>query len=104
MATVSALVDSGSAVNVLQYGVGLQLGLEWERQATPVTLTGSLARLPARGVIISGQVGQLPPVELAFAWTQSDDIPTTLGQVNFFAEFDVCFFRSLGEFEIRHRG
>ena len=32
------------------------------------------ARLPARGVIISGQVESFPPVELAFAWTQSTDV------------------------------
>jgi hypothetical protein len=69
--TVPGLLDTGSTVNVLPYPVGLQLGLLWEQQPTQVHLTGSLARLPARGVIVSGQVASFPPVELAFAWTQS---------------------------------
>jgi hypothetical protein len=35
-ASVSALVDSGSAVNVLPYDVGRQLGADWERQTIAV--------------------------------------------------------------------
>ncbi|ETW98998.1 MAG: hypothetical protein ETSY1_16615 [Candidatus Entotheonella factor] len=63
-------------------------------------MTGSLARLPSRGVILSGQVASFPSVDLAFAWTQAEDVPVILGQVNFFMEFDVCFFRSQLAFEI----
>lgn len=99
--TVSGLLDTGSTINVLPYTVGQQLGLVWEQQTTPVHLTGNLARLPARGVIVSGQVASLPPVELAFAWTQSTEMPVMLGQVNFFMEFDVCFFGSQATFEIK---
>ena len=76
----------------------------WEHQTTLVQLTGSLARLPARGVIVSGQVASFPPVDLAFAWTQTPDVPTILGQVNFFMEFDVCFFRAQAAFEITPKG
>lgn len=99
--TVSGLLDTGSTVNVLPYTVGLQRGLVWEVQTTPVHLTGNLARLPARVVIVSGQVESFPPVQLAFAWTQSTDVPVILGQVNFFMEFDICFFRSQSVFEVR---
>jgi hypothetical protein len=67
-------------------------------------VTGSLARLPARGVIVSGQVASLPLVELAFAWTQSTAVPMILGQVNFFMEFDVCFFRLQAAFEVTPKG
>jgi hypothetical protein len=98
--TVPGLLDTGSTVNVLPYNVGLQLGLMWEEQQTQVHLTGNLARLPARGVIVSGQVASFPPVELAFAWTQSIEVPVILGHVNFFMEFDVCFFGSQAAFEI----
>ncbi len=97
---VAGLLDTGSTVNVLPYPIGLQLGLVWEQQTTPVHLTGSLARLPARGVIVSGHVASFPPVELAFAWTQATEVPLILGQVNFFIEFDVCFFRSQSAFEV----
>jgi Aspartyl protease len=102
--TVAGLLDTGSTVNVLPYPLGLQLGLVWEQQPTRVHLTGSLARLPARGVIVSGQVASFPVVELAFAWTQSTEVPMILGQVNFFMEFDVCFFRSQAAFEINPKG
>ena len=102
--TVTGLLDTGSTVNVLPYPLGLQLGLVWEQQPTQVHLTGSLARLPARGVIVSGQVAVFPPVELAFAWTQSTEVPMLLGQVNFFMEFDVCFFRSQSAFEVNPKG
>ncbi len=102
--TVTGLLDTGSTVNVLPYPLGLQLGFVWEQQPTRVHLTGSLARLPARGVIVSGQVTSFPPVALAFAWTQSTEVPMILGQVNFFMEFDVCFFRSQAAFEVNPKG
>ena len=98
--TVMGLLDTGSTVNVLPYAVGLQLGLVWEEQTTHVQLTGTLARLPARGVILLGIVEPFSPVDLAFAWTQSEEVPVLLGQVNFFMEFDVCFFRSESVFEV----
>jgi hypothetical protein len=41
--------------------------------------------------------------QLAFAWTQADDIPLILGQVNFFMEFDVCFYRAQRAFDVRPR-
>ena len=94
------LLDTGSTVNVLPYPIGLQLGFVWEQQTTPVYVTGSLERLPARGVIVSDHVASFLPVELAFAWTQATEVPLILGQVNFFIEFDVCFFRSQSAFEV----
>ncbi|NER98249.1 MAG: hypothetical protein F6J86_31225 [Symploca sp. SIO1B1] len=38
---------------------------------------------------------------LAFAWTSSLKAPLILGQTNCFMEFDVCFYRSKMEFEIK---
>ncbi|QEH31948.1 hypothetical protein OJF2_04150 [Aquisphaera giovannonii] len=49
------------------------------------------------------RVATFPPTRLVFAWTRSDTVPVLLGQVNFFMEFDVCFFRSRSEFELRPR-
>jgi len=82
--TIPGLLDTGSTVNVLPYNVGLQLGLVWEQQPTRVYLTGNLARLPARGVIVSGEAASFPPVQLAFVWTQSTEVPVILGHVSFF--------------------
>jgi len=98
---LSALVDSGAAINVLPYAVGLQLGFDWTQETRPVQLSGNLASIEARVVVLSVAVGNFSPVRLAFAWANTDAIPVILGQVNFFMEFDVCFFRSRGIFEVR---
>ena len=98
--SVSALLDTGSAVNVLPYEVGLQLGADWDRQTTVVRLTGNLANEPARVLTVLGSVGALPSARLVFAWTRAPSVPVILGQVNFFIEFDVCFYRSRSLFEV----
>ncbi len=101
--TASALVDSGAALNVLPYSLGLRLGAVWERQTVPVKLSGNLATSEARALLLTGRVADFAPVRLAFAWTRSDSVPVILGQVNFFMEFDVSFSRSRLLFEIRRK-
>ena len=98
---VLALLDTGASVNVLPYRVGLELGATWEEQTTSVTLAGNLASVEARGLLLSANVGNFNPVPLVFAWSQSNDIPLLLGRMNFFLEFDVCFYRSQLFFEVR---
>lgn len=95
------LVDSGAAINVLPHGVGLRLGAVWEHQTTPVQLTGNLAAFEVRVLVVSATIGKLPLVRLVFAWTRADSVPVILGQINFFLEFDVCFFRSRYRFEVK---
>ena len=99
--SVSALLDTGSAVNVLPYEVGLQLGAVWDQQPITVRLTGNLANEPARVVTVMETVGTLPSARLVFAWTRARAVPLILGQVNFFMEFDVCFYRSRPLFEVK---
>ena len=103
VANVSALVDSGAALSVLPYDVGVQLAAVWEQQTIPVQLAGNLAGSDARAILVMATVGQFAPVRLAFARTRNNQIPVILGQVNFFMEFDVCFFRSQLAFEIKPR-
>ena len=100
-ATVSGLLDTGASLNVLPYSRGVELGFEWDRQTVSLTLSGALASVEARAIGVSTLVGAFAPVHLGFAWARTDDVPVILGQVNFFAEFDVCFFRSRQVFEIR---
>ena len=95
------LLDTGAAVNVLPYTVGVDLGFEWDQQTTAVQLSGNLAVADARAVLVSGVVGGFAPVRLAFAWARVDSVPLILGQINFFLEFDVCFFRARQVFEVR---
>jgi hypothetical protein len=64
------LLDTGATVNVLPHEVGLELGLEWVEQRRSIKLTGNLAQYEARGVILSGSIGQFEPVPLIFAWTR----------------------------------
>lgn len=97
----SGLADSGAAINVLPYALGVQLGFDWDQQTRSVQLSGNLALVEARVVVLSAVVGSFPPVRLAFAWARTDAVSVLLGQVNFFMEFDVCFFRSRGVFEVR---
>ncbi|MBD2448647.1 retroviral-like aspartic protease [Nostoc sp. FACHB-152] len=97
---VSALLDTGASVNVLPYSVGVQLGATWEEQTTSVILAGNLASVEARGLLVSAQIGNFDPVRLVFAWSLSDDAPLLLGRMNFFLEFDVCFYRSQLTFEV----
>lgn len=97
---IPGLLDSGADVNVLPYHLGLALGAVWENQQTAVQLSGNLANYEARGLLLTATVANFPPVTLAFAWTRAEDVPLILGQVNFFAEFEVCFFRSRKLFSV----
>lgn len=98
---VAGLLDTGASVNVLPYSVGVQLGAMWKEQTISVTLAGNLAAVEARGLLVSAQISNFAPVQLVFAWSLSDDAPLLLGRMNFFLEFDVCFYRSQLAFEVR---
>lgn len=95
------LVDSGATVNVLPYELGLQLGGVWEDRRAIIQLAGNLGNLPAMPFSAISQIGEFLPTELVFAWSRSSDVPLILGQTNFFMEFDICFYRSTSEFEVK---
>jgi len=44
------LLDTGAAVNVLPYSVGVALGADWGQQRAAIPLTGSLGRVEARAL------------------------------------------------------
>nr|WP_290222344.1 aspartyl protease family protein [Trichocoleus desertorum] len=96
----TGLLDTGASVNVLPYPIGVELGYAWERQTTALSLTGNLAQYEARVAVVQAVIGQFVPVQLVFAWTQATNVPLILGQVNFFMEFNVCFYRSELQFEV----
>jgi len=98
---VDALLDTGATINVLPFHLGSALGAIWEQQRTLVHLAGNLAQFEARALVVSATVGRFPSVLQAFAWVRTDEVPLLLGQVNFFQNFDVCFYRSSQVFEIR---
>lgn len=100
---VAGLLDTGAAVNVLPYSIGQALGARWDDQTTVVHLAGSLGQIEARALVLMASHAQLTPhepVRLVFAWTRDEDAPVIFGQTNFFMEFDVCFYRTQGVFEV----
>lgn len=96
----NGLIDTGAAVNVLPYSVGISLGGIWDETKRGLRLAGNLGRFRAQGILIQATVASFKPVELAFAWTELDSIPLLLGQVNFLMQFDVCIYRSQLQLEI----
>ena len=53
----TGLVDSGAAINVLPYSLGAQLGFDWSRETRSVELSGNLATVEARVVVLSAVAG-----------------------------------------------
>ncbi|MBD2448120.1 hypothetical protein H6G76_13275 [Nostoc sp. FACHB-152] len=97
---VLGLVDSGATVSVLPYEIGIQLGAIWEDSKAIIQLAGNLSNQLAMPFFAHAEIGNYPPVRLAFAWVRKANIPLILGQTNFFLEFDICFYRSKLEFDI----
>lgn len=97
----NGLVDSGATVNVMPYELGLQLGGVWDERKAIIQLAGNLGNQPAIPFLARAVISNFPPVQLVFAWVSSLNAPLILGQTNFFLEFDVCFYRSKLEFEIK---
>jgi hypothetical protein len=95
------LVDSGATVNVLPLELGVELGAIWDDRKAILRVSGSLGSQPAIPIFALGEIDGLPAARLAFAWINQSGVPLILGQTNFFMEFDVCFYRSHLEFEIR---
>jgi hypothetical protein len=95
------LVDSGATVNVLPYDIGLALGGVWDDRQAIIPLAGNLGNQLAMPFSTIVQIGEFSQVELLFAWVQRPNIPLILGQTNFSLEFDVCFYRSQSEFEVK---
>ncbi|MFO7033305.1 hypothetical protein B9T07_26755 [Limnospira fusiformis CCALA 023] len=95
------LVDSGATINVMQYNMGLQLGAIWADNKSMIQLTGNLGSQPALPLLAMAQIGDIAPIQLAFAWTKNINTPLILGQTNFLMEFDLCFYRSQMEFEVK---
>jgi hypothetical protein len=98
---VMGLVESGVAMNLLPYDLGVMLGLVWEQQTTPITLTGQFANMEVRAVAFDIIVPSLSdaPIKQDFAWVHGGDFPVTLGNT-FFMMFNISFYRSQKYFEI----
>jgi hypothetical protein len=101
---VEGLLDSGSDVNALPFGIGSALGAQWDPSKTTLRLAGAFSGTSAAPLLVMARVGDFAPVRLAFAWCQTNAVPLILGQTNFFMEFDICFFRSQSQFSVVPKG
>ena len=101
MVEALGLVDSGATINVLPYEMGLRLGAAWDESKAIIQLTGNLSTQQAMPFFATAEIGEFASVKLAFAWVNRPNTPLILGQTNFFMEFDVSFYRSKLEFEIK---
>lgn len=97
---VVGLVDSGATISVLPFDIGLELGAVWNEQEAVISLGGVGRGISAMELWVAATVDSYAPINLVFAWSQSNNIPVLFGQFNFFQEFDVHFYRSQFEFEI----
>lgn len=97
----SGLLDTGATVNVMPYHTGAEIGAVWEEGSASLKLTGNLAQYEAQPLVVEASIGSFSLVRLAFAWTRAEEVPLILGQVNFFMEYDVCFYRARRYFEVQ---
>ena len=82
-------------------GIEIVQQLGWEVPDWVIIPAGNLGNVAAQPLFPMAEIGDFPPVRLAFAWSRSDNVPLILGQMNFFMEFDICFYRSQLEFEVK---
>jgi hypothetical protein len=61
------LLDTGSSVNVLPYGLGLQLGAIWGNQKLTLPLGGNLARFEAKAILVRANIDRFKSVDMVFA-------------------------------------
>ena len=102
-AHIQGLIDTGSPISVLPYSVGAALGAVWDEQKTLGTLAGALVDVESRVLAVSGKSPSIDgaiDIPLLFAWAGTDAAPVLFGQTNFLMEFNVCFYRSQGFFDV----
>lgn len=97
---VTGMLDTGAMMSVIPHSVGARFGASWSSLTVPTLIGGVGGGVPAKLVTASGVIGTFPPIPLVFAWAASDDVPTVFGYLNFFLEFDVCFFATRGQFTV----
>ena len=103
---IAGIVDSGASVSVLPYRVGLALGAIWEELEELGPLVGNLGSSTTRALTVSAKILGLTGdfgIPLLFAWANSDSTPVSLGQIDFFVEFNACFYRAQNYFEVWRR-
>ena len=95
-----ALVDSGAALSVLPFDLGLQLGLDWNDAVIGSGLGNRIKPADSRFVFLDLIVESFQPFKNIFLWVNTNEIRLILGQANFLAHFDVLLSARKQEFTI----
>ncbi|HZQ07955.1 MAG TPA: hypothetical protein VFD70_15340 [Anaerolineae bacterium] len=95
-----ALVDSGAMMSVMPFNIGRQLGAVWDEREAKVPMGGIMRGSGGIPLLVSAKVGEYSPINLIFAWIKRNDVPLILGEIDFFLQFQVCFYRYALEFEV----
>jgi hypothetical protein len=96
-----ALVDSGASISILPYEVGQALGLNWETSAQGVEIKGRVRAENSRKILVGLEVAPFESFLNLFLWVKDSEIPLVLGQINFFAHFDIRFSASKQIFSLQ---
>ena len=97
----AALLDTGAPFSVLPRSIGENLGLNWKDARQFVKLGGGLSGAQTKAVVLKTIALSFEPLDVAFAWAENDGPRLILGQINFFQNFRICFFRKDSAFSIR---
>jgi hypothetical protein len=101
--TANALLDTGADANILPYSLGVELGRDWDKEKPISGISGNLSQSEARAIILTVTIAPFDPLRMLFIWVKTDIARVILGQINFFQEFDVCFFASAEKFELQRK-
>lgn len=63
----------------MPYDMGQQLGAIWEENKAIIQVTGNLGKQPAIPLFVMAQIGDIAPIQLAFARTKKLDTPLIYG-------------------------
>lgn len=98
--TADGLLDTGADANVLPYQLGVDLGANWD-DAQPIPSLSGAFEAEARVIALEVILYPFDPARMVFVWVKTDTARLLLGQINFFQEFNVCFFGGDEYFEIQ---
>jgi len=96
-----ALIDSGASFCAPPRTLGDQFGEDWDLLPRLFRLGGVAGGVRAKLLAVDVTIPPFPIRPIMFGWAETDVVPLIFGQMTFFLEFHVCFFRALSEFQLQ---
>ncbi len=99
-----ALLDSGAAMSVMPFELGVRLGLDWDTSLKGSGLGNLVKPEDSRLVFLDVLIDPFKPFKNVFVWINTDDVRFVVGQANFLAHFDVLLCARKQEFTLYETG